>query len=104
MSESGDDSREMGLELGDLKDDLRDADYPMDAEELMDRFGDHEIGLPDGEESFEEVMVTGGDETFESADEVEQAILNRVSADAVGREGYSDRGAGNTGENTDESF
>jgi len=99
-----DDSREMGLELGDLKDDLRDADYPMDAEELMDRFGDHEIGLPDGEESFGEVMVTGGDETFESADEVEQAILNRVSADAVGREGYSDRGAGNEGENTDESF
>ena len=104
MSESGDDSREMGLELGDLKADLEDADYPMDADELMERFGDHEIGLPDGEESFEEVMVTGGDERFESADEVEQAILNRVSADAVGREGYSDRGAGNTGENTDESF
>jgi hypothetical protein len=103
MTESND-GREMGLELGDLKDDLQSADYPMDAEELMDQYGDREIGLPDGEESFEEVMVTGGDETFESADEVEQAILNRVSADAVGREGYSDRGTGNEGENTDESF
>jgi hypothetical protein len=104
MSESGDDSREMGLELGDLKEDLQDADYPMDADQLMEQFGDYEIGLSDGEESFREVMVTGGDETFESADEVEQAILNRVSADAVGREGYSDRGAGTEGENTDESF
>ncbi|WP_135823314.1 DUF5789 family protein [Halorussus ruber] len=104
MSESGDDSREMGLELGDLKADLEDADYPLDAEELMEQYGDYEIGLPDGEESFREVMVTGGDETFESADEVEQAILNRVSAEAVGRQGYSDRGAGNEGENTDESF
>ena len=104
MSESGDD-REMGLELGDVKDDLEDEEYPIDADELMEKYGDRRIGLPDGEESLNEVMATGGDETFESADEVEQAILNRVGGEAVGRQGYTDRGAGAVeGEDTNESF
>ena len=93
MSESGDD-REMGLELGDLRDDLESEEYPIDTDELMEKYGDTEIGLPDGEESLNELMATGGDETFESADEVEQAILNRVGGEAVGRQGYTDRGAG----------
>ena len=104
MSESGDDSRELGVELGDLEDDLENAEYPMDADELMDRFGDRELELQGGSETLREALATGDNETFESADEVKQTILNRVSGEAVGREGYSDRGAGNEGENTDESF
>jgi hypothetical protein len=104
MSESGDD-REMGLELGDLRDELQNEEYPIDADELTERYGDHEIGLPDGEERLREVLATGGDETFESADEVEQAILNRVGGEAVGRQGYTDRGSGAVeGEDTNESF
>ena len=94
MSDSEDDDRQMGLELGDLKDDLEDEEYPIDADELMEKYGDHQIGLSDGEESLQEVMATGGDEEFQSADEVEQAILNRVGGEAVGRQGYTDRGAG----------
>lgn len=93
MSESGDD-REMGLELGEVRDELEAEEYPLDADELMEKYGDHEIGLPDGEESLREVLATGSDETFESADEVEQAILNRVGSDAVGRQGYTDRSSG----------
>ena len=103
MSDANDD-RELGVELGDLEDDLESADYPMDSEELMDRYGDRELDLQGGSETLREALATGDDETFESADEVQQAILNRVSGEAVGREGYSDRGTGNEGENTDDSF
>ncbi|WP_135829447.1 DUF5789 family protein [Halorussus halobius] len=114
MSDSGDDGemgdgdtddREMGLELGNVVDALDDEDFPIDAEELMAEYGDREVGLPDGEERLDEVLATGGDEQFESADELEQTILNRVGGEAVGRQGYTDRGAGAVeGEESDESF
>ncbi|WP_158058768.1 DUF5789 family protein [Halorussus halophilus] len=99
-----DDGRELGVELGDLEDDLESADYPMDSGELMDKYGDRELDLQGGSETLREALATGDDETFESADEVEQAILNRVSSEAVGREGYSDRGSDAADDNTDESF
>jgi len=105
MSESGDDDRELGIDFGDVEDDLESEDYPVSADELLDRYGDREIGMSNGTESFREVLVTGGDEEFESADEVKQTVLNRVGSEAVGREGYSDRGAGSAeGEGSDESF
>ncbi|NHN61063.1 MULTISPECIES: hypothetical protein [Halorussus] len=104
MSESGDDDRTLGLDFSNIEDDLENEDYPVSAEELLEKYGDREIGMSDGSESFEEVLVTGGDEEFESADEVRQTVLNRVGGEAVGRKGYSDRGTGNEGENTDESF
>jgi len=105
MSESGDDDRELGIDFGDVEDDLESEDYPVSADELLDRYGDREIGMSGGTESFREVLVTGGDEEFESADEVKQTVLNRVGSEAVGREGYSDRGAGGTEEEaSDESF
>jgi hypothetical protein len=105
MTESGDDDRELGIDFGDVEDDLENEDYPVSADELLDRYGDREIGMSDGTESFREVLVTGGDEEFESADEVRQAVLNRVGSEAVGREGYSDRGANSAAdEGSDESF
>ena len=103
MDES-DDDRTLGLDFSNIEDDLENEDYPISADELLERYGDREIGMSGGSESFREVLVTGGDEEFESADEVRQTVLNRVSSEAVGREGYSDRGAGHEGENTDESF
>jgi hypothetical protein len=105
MDESGDDDRTLGLDFSNIEEDLENEEYPISAEELLERYGDREIGMSDGSESFGEVLVTGGDETFESADEVRQTVLNRVSSEAVGREGYTDRGAGNVeGERDDESF
>lgn len=105
MAESGDDDRTLGIEFGDLEEDLENEDYPISADELLERYGDREIGMSDGSESFREVLVTGGDEEFESADEVKQTVLSRVGGEAVGRQGYSDRGAGSAqGEESDESF
>ena len=105
MSESGDDDRELGLDFSNVEDDLENEDYPITADELLDKYGDREIETAGGSESFGEVLVTGGDEEFESFDEIKQTVLNRVGQEAVGRKGYSDRGAGSAeGEQDDESF
>jgi hypothetical protein len=105
MNDPGNDDRELGLDFSNIEDDLESEDYPISADELLDRYGDRKIGTSGGSESFGEVLVTGGDEEFESADEVKQTVLNRVGQEAVGRKGYSDRGAGSAeGEQDDQSF
>jgi uncharacterized protein YheU (UPF0270 family) len=98
-------SRTLGVELGPLADDLEDAEYPMDKDEVVAAFGDHEIGLEEDDTTVREALEPQGEATYESAQEVEQSILNMVGEDAVGREGYSDRG-GHTEEadEEDESF
>lgn len=86
------DEREQGVEFGDLADDLEAHDYPASAEELREEYGDRRLGLPDGETTFGEALFV--DREFEDADDVRVAVLNGVESDAVGQEGYSDRGAG----------
>jgi len=89
------DSRELGVEFGDLAEDLGHHEYPTTVEELVEEFGDRELELPSGEESFGEVIGPDTDEPdqqFVDAGEVRQAVLNMVGGDAVGRPHYSDRG------------
>ncbi|WP_435159634.1 DUF5789 family protein [Haladaptatus sp. DFWS20] len=83
--------REMGVELGELSDELDNHDYPASVDDLVAEYGDYEIEYPNGSERFEEV-IGPLDETYESADDVRQSILNMVDSDAVGRQRYSDRG------------
>jgi hypothetical protein len=85
------DNDEMGLDFGPLADDLAAADYPLTNGELLERYGDREIRYANGTESLREVLGPIEDD-YESADEVEQAILNMVSEDADGRLNYTDRG------------
>ncbi|MFW6320729.1 MAG: DUF5789 family protein [Halohasta sp.] len=89
------DSRELGVEFGDLAEDLEDHEYPTTVEELVDEFGDREIDLSGGEESFRDVLdpyTDEPDQQFNDAGEVRQAVMNMVGDDAVGRPRYSDRG------------
>jgi len=92
--ETDEDSRQFGVELGELEARLEAHDYPATSTELIDAYGDHKITLPDGDQSFADVLsVMAQDETeYDSAEEVRQAIYNSVGSDAVGREEYSDRG------------
>lgn len=60
--------------------------------ELTEEYGDREIDLPNGSETFGEILESLGDETYESAEEVRESLLNMVESEAVGREDYSDRG------------
>ena len=92
---TGSDSRELGVEFGPLAEALDDHEYPTSADTLVEAYGDRELELPSGEESFGEVLgpyTDGPDQQFTDAGEVRQAVLNMVGADAVGEVGYSDRG------------
>jgi hypothetical protein len=92
------DSREQGVDIGPLADELEDHTYPATTSEIIEEYGDYEIELPDGSQSLSEVLggLEGEDEEYESADEVRQMIYNMVGSEAVGREGYSDRGGTST--------
>lgn len=103
---SGDteDSREQGVELGSLADELEGHDYPTTTDKLLDEYGDAELELSGDTHTLQEVLGGMGneDQEYESAEDVRQMIYNMVGEDAVGRKGYSDRG-GITGDNTDET-
>lgn len=102
--DTDDDSREQGVELGPLADELETHSYPATTAELVAEYGHHEIELSDGTKSFDEVL-DGIDETYEDAEEVRQMLYTMVGSDAVGREGYSDRGGiAEDDENEDGSF
>ncbi|QFU81724.1 DUF5789 family protein [Natronorubrum aibiense] len=86
-----DDSRELGVELGDLGDDLESAEYPMSEAELFDQHGDEEIEMGDETATLEELLEPLNEDEYGSADEIKQAIMNMVGDDAIGRKNYSDR-------------
>jgi hypothetical protein len=94
IEEADQGSRELGVEFGELDDELETHEYPTTADALVDEYGDHELELPNGEESFGEVLgpYTDADQQFTDAGEVRQAVLNMVGDGAVGEAGYSDRG------------
>jgi len=93
-----DDTREQGIEFGQLKEELESLDYPTTNDELLDEYGDFELELPGGSATLREVLGKreGGEEDdevqYDSADDVRQSVHNFVGSDAVGREDYSDRG------------
>jgi len=87
-----DSHRELGVEFGDLAALLDGHDYPATMQELTDAYGEHEVRYPDGAESLA-ALLAPFDDTYESASEVRQAVLNAVGQGAIGRKGYTDRGA-----------
>ncbi|MFC6726515.1 hypothetical protein ACFQE1_19535 [Halobium palmae] len=102
MSASNDD-REQGVDFGELDDDLDSHEYPAEKETLIEEYGDRELELPKGEMTLEEALegYQPTDGEFRDADAVRSAVKNMVDAEAVGREGYSDRGV--EGEGTEET-
>lgn len=70
---------------------LESQTYPLTAEDLKARHGDHELSLPNGEEDLESVIERSGEESFDSAFEAQQAVYASLSSKAIGRKGYSDR-------------
>lgn len=100
-------TREQGVEFGSLTDDLMTCEYPIDGAELIKAYGEEALQLPNGTQSFQDVLAPLEDERFESPDDVQQAVIGYVNKDAIGREGYSDRTPPALGEEHDrdpESF
>jgi hypothetical protein len=94
--------RERGVDMELLAnvDDRIDAHtYPATATELIEEYGELELEVPNGEETFGEALGRLGDTTFEDADDARLAAYSAVSKNAIGRENYSDRDAPSIGEN-----
>ncbi|WP_306055456.1 DUF5789 family protein [Natronococcus wangiae] len=92
------DNRELGVELGDLGDKLENHEYPATQDELFDEYGDEEVEMGEETMTFEELIGPLNEDEYESYGEVEQAIMNMVSDEAIGRKNYSDRTPPATGE------
>lgn len=102
MSSDSDDSREQGVEFGPLAEDLENETYPLSQEDLLERYGDREIVLVDGSATLSEVLDPENEREYEDAESVRSAVFSMVSDDAIGREGYSDRGGDDAGDNSSE--
>jgi len=71
--------------------------FPVDRDEVVDRLGSVEIeGPTESPETVEEVLSRTGEETFESADDLYDALIGSVGHEYIGRRFYDDRGS-NTG-------
>lgn len=100
MTDESGDSREQGIEFGSLVDDLEDGSFPMGHEQLLDEYGDYEIDLMGDRTMLRDVVGPEHEREYEDTESVRQAIFTMVSDDAVGREGYSDRGGNATDEDS----
>ena len=86
-----DESRELGVELGDLAENLREHEYPAEREELFEAYGDERVEFGEGSATFEELLEPLNQTEYDSYGEVEGAIMNMVGDEAIGRKNYSDR-------------
>ncbi|MFU8867650.1 hypothetical protein [Natronococcus sp.] len=84
-------TRELGVEFGPLARELETHQYPATSDELVERYGDAVLGLPNGEQTLRELFELVPDERLESAADARVAIFNTVGEGAIGRKGYSDR-------------
>lgn len=95
-----DTDREQGVDFTTIEPLLADLPYPVTAEQLVAEHGDVTIERTNaGPISLRELFEAMGEETFESGEEVRQGVLNVMPEEAVGREGYSDRGGSTPDEN-----
>ena len=92
------DNRDVGIEFGDLQGDLESERYPMSDGDLLDRYGDRRLEHAGGAVTLRELLGAGSEDTYASADEVHQAVLNMVGDGAEGRKGYTDREVNARGE------
>jgi hypothetical protein len=97
------DNRDRGIEFGDLPEDLASESYPLSKSALLEQYGDRELEHASGSVRLEDVLSGEGDREFEDAEEVHETILNMVGSAAIGREEYSDRGAGTAEQNGDDA-
>jgi len=81
-------------------DDRIDAhSYPATAAELVEAYGDLELAVQNGEETFGEALGRlDGETTIESAADARTTTYSAVSKKAIGRVGYSDRDSPSIGE------
>lgn len=101
--DDGGQRREMGVEFGDLSEDLEGEEYPISHDDLLEKYGDREIGLGDTTETLESLIGPVSEDQYEDAGDVRNTVQYMVGDEAVGRKEYSDRGSA-PDESTNQSF
>ncbi|WP_049928678.1 DUF5789 family protein [Halopiger goleimassiliensis] len=86
-----DDDRQLGVDLGDLDDDLANEEFPLGHEELLENYGDEEIEMEGNTATLEELIGPLGEDEYRDVEELENSIMNMVGDEAIGRKNYSDR-------------
>lgn len=104
----GENDREQGVELGEFGETIEELDYPTTSEAIVEAFGEMEVTLTDGTETVAELLGPL-EEEYERPEGVRQSVYNMVGDEAVGRERYTDRTAGDgdnqpPGDDEDVSF
>lgn len=73
--------------------------YPATTAELIEEYGEMELAVQNGEETFGEALGRlDGETTIESAADARTTAYSAVSKKAIGRVGYSDRDSPSIGE------
>lgn len=86
------------MRLNDTGNPIDAHQYPATTAELVEAHGNVPLELPNGSESVGEVLSRLGEATYESPEEVHEALQSVVGHEAVGRRFYSDRDAPTLGE------
>jgi hypothetical protein len=103
--EHTDESRELGVEFGGLTDDLTGEEYPVKGTDLIEVYGDRQIDLADGSETVREILGPVSEQSYDSPEDVRQAVIGMVGDGAIGRKRYDDRsGLSDDRRSTDESI
>ncbi|XVH32890.1 DUF5789 family protein [Haloferacaceae archaeon DSL9] len=87
------------MRLNATDDMLSGHEFPITSSELIDEYGANELELQNGSETVEEILVRLGEETYETPEDIQEALLSAVSHKAIGRRFYSDRDPSTLGEN-----
>lgn len=85
------DHRELGVEFGELRDELDGVSYPITNEELIESYGDTKLYLPNGTETLREILGALDRESYLDTVDVSQAVFTMIGEGAIGRKFYSDR-------------
>lgn len=81
------------IKLNQLDAMVTDLNYPVERETARDAFADVTLQLADGTENLGNVVAGSSDDSFESADDLENEVLNLLPRHAVG-EPYQSEGEG----------
>lgn len=90
------------LEMNRIHEMFGEQEFPVTTEELLDEFDDVVVDYPGGDsERLRPILETSGRETYDTSKELQLAVLNGVSRNAVGRPRYSDRDPPTVGDDQD---
>ena len=79
-----------GVKLNEVGELLKDLEYPVTHEEVLEQLGDVTLLLADGETKIESVVSEMGDEKFKTPTDLEEGLYANLPTEAVGEPGQSE--------------